>query len=498
MLMMIPHRTQRLTPDLLVSLLSTLLMLFFFSCQSPNPPDDEQGAGNNHGAGGDDKEQMETADQKRNPDYLYDLNAVPEIKLTVTEADWNTFLSNYDRNKNTRLYVPARWEMRKGSDVWVRDSVGLRMRGNTSRRRVEGQQGQKHQDGNSFRRVHFGVKFTEYETGERFFGSDRIILKCFREEPTYVREIYCYDLFRRFGVWTAPRASYCRLSISIEGDKNPVYMGVYEMIEGVRKGWLADRRKDGFLPDEDGNLWKAAWGANLSDFNTNGTRQMGITTEEKEFVYSLKTNKQTGLPSAEQQLYNFMEQMRPLASGSAELKSYIEQHIDIDLFLRMMAVNVTVGMWDDYWIGQNNYYFYFDSRSRFYFIPFDYDHSLGVSQDGKLSDTGKQNPLRWGSLGGDRLLCRKVFSIAEYTERYKQYLLELVDNDDYFTASGSAERIRRWQQMIAPYVENDTGEDMTIADGSISWNSTPYYRILSTDETNYFNVRKTTIYRYCK
>ena len=444
-----------------------------------------------------DTTKTETPDQKRNPAYLYDLTALPQITLTLTEKDWNQYLSNFDANPHNGLYVPAKWTMVKGQDVWHRDSVGLRPRGNTSRVRPEGGGGQPHTNGGQFHHAHFGVRFTEYVTGERFFGSDRVILKWFRNEPAYCREVYCYDLFRRFGVWTAPRASYCRLWLQIEGDDKPVYMGVYELIEGVRNGYLDDRRKDGYLPDSDGNLWKAAWGADLSDFNITGTSNMGVSDEEHSYVYSLKTNKKKGLTAAQKELYDFMEQMRPLPSGSEQLHAYLEQHADVDLFLRMMAVNVAVGMWDDYWINKNNYYFYFDSNHKFYFIPFDYDNTLGTSQAPLMDDAGTANPLTWGSLDGDRLLCKKIFSITEYKELYKQYLLQLCDDDELFTASGSATRIRQWHNLISAYVANDTGEDMQIEDLPASWGSTPQYRLLSTGN-NFFNTRKSAIYQYCK
>ena len=65
-------------------------------------------------------------------------------------------------------------------------------------------------------------------------------------------------------------------------------------------------------------------------------------------------------------------------SGSSALKTFLETHMDVDQFLRAYAVNVMVGMWDDYWHGKNNYYFYFDENNKFYF-PFDYDNTLGTS-----------------------------------------------------------------------------------------------------------------------
>jgi spore coat protein CotH len=54
--------------------------------------------------------------------------------------------------------------------------------------------------------------------------------------------------------------------------------------------------------------------------------------------------------------------------------------MDVDLFLKTYAVSVIVGMWDDYWADNgNNYYFYFDSDGKVYFIPYDYDNSMGIT-----------------------------------------------------------------------------------------------------------------------
>ncbi len=411
------------------------------------------------------------SDTARNPEYLYDINAIPTITISVTEANWNQYLQNYDDDPNNELYIPIAFTFVKNGQTFYRDSVGLRPRGNTSRRRPEGVEGELHQRENAnWRHVHFGLKFTEYETGQRFFGSDRVVLKWFKDDAMYAREIYCYDLFRRFGVWSAPRASYCRLYIHVEGDKQPAYFGVYELLEGIRKGYLADRRKDGYIPDEYGNLWKAGWQSTLSDPNKGN---MQVAEDGENVPYDLKTNK-TELAAAQTELANFISGMTPLKSGSDELKLWLEDHMDVDLFLRAQAVNVMVGMWDDYWVNANNYYFYFDSNHRFYFIPYDYDNTLGTSNN---INPGTQDPMYWGSRGGDRMLIRKVLSIPAFENRYKGYLQELAAGD--FAYEKSKARINAWHNMIRPYISNDTGEDMTIEDKPGEWGHYHRYRLLS-------------------
>ena len=48
----------------------------------------------------------------------------------------------------------------------------------------EGVEGEKHKKkGADWHHAHFGIKFTEYESGEKFFGYDRLVLKWFKGDP---------------------------------------------------------------------------------------------------------------------------------------------------------------------------------------------------------------------------------------------------------------------------------------------------------------------------
>lgn len=425
-------------------------------------------------------------------EYLFDLNAVPEIEIRVSEEQWNTYLTNFDNNPDNAYYVWASFTFRKGDDVYTRDSVGIRPRGNGSRYRPEGSTGEPHSNDSKWHRAHFGIKFTATDTGHRFFGADRIILKWIRNDPSYVREIYCYDLFRRFGVWSAPRSSYCRLTFQIEGDDHPVYLGVYELLENPRKGWLDTRFHAGKIPDKEGFLWKAQYGANLSDGSIS---HMGISDDEgHSFIYNLKTHK-SNLSQAQLELSDFIYGLIPRPSGSDVLRIYLEEHLDMDLFLRTYAVNVMLGGWDDYWFNQNNYYFYFDSNHRFYFIPFDYDNSLGTGTE-KAGNPGTKDPLNWGPLDDTRTLMRKVMSIPEYRQRYLDYMRELAESNDLFAPDGSAQRIRYWQALITLFVNNDTGKDCVIEDKPSKWSYYPAYRLLTgnvgdgiSQESNFFKTK---------
>ena len=99
-----------------------------------------------------------------------------------------------------------------------------------------------------------------------------LILKRFKDDPTYSREVYSYNLFRQNGIWIAPRAAYTRLIIQIdEGDGTfeTVDYGIYSMIEEIKKQFLKERTEEtgGYLSSNKGNLWKCLWKWSLLSIN---------------------------------------------------------------------------------------------------------------------------------------------------------------------------------------------------------------------------------------
>jgi len=412
------------------------------------------------------------------PNGIFDLAKTPEIELDLSVEQWNKLLSNYDLNPKNEKKVAAaiRWTL-NGQTISL-DSIGLKLRGNTSRRRPEGAAGQLHNSATpNWHHCHFALDFAQYRPAQRFQNLSKLNLKWLKDDPAYVREIYSYDLFRRYGVWTAPRASYCRLKIRVAGDAAPAYYGVYEMIESVDEDFIAARAR-GWDPAT-GFLWKGGYaGSNVPDFVS--TASMGVEdvklnpAQSQYFAYDLKTRK-SELAPAQSQLTDFIQDLN--SKTGEDFKTWISQKMDVPLFLKTYAASVMLGMWDDYWVNTNNFYFYFAANGKAYFIPYDYDNTLGTSQI--VANSGTQDPLQWGPATG-RPLINKILSVAEYREMYKTDIRELADSGkDFFDPGKSRQRILSWQALISPYVPNDTGEDMSISDLPASWGNAPFYRLLS-------------------
>lgn len=430
---------------------------------------------------------------KEGYDYVWDDDAIPEVHLDVRLGEWNRLLALYDANSFTTQYVMASITFTKDGETTVVDSVGLRLKGNTSRRRPEGRSGEIHVRNNTdWHHAHFGVNLRKYvdDDAHTIQGIRKLHLKWFKDDPAYVREIFCYDLFKRAGVWTAARDNYCRLWIHVEGDSQEAYYGVYELLEPIDKRYLKDR-KDRF-GSSNGYLWKcrnAAAGLN----NPDGDIWYDDDSDDRH-AYTLETQTEE-FDSARVQLIDFMNKLNSLNDN--DFYTWIQEVTDIDLLLKTYAVNVAVGMWDDYWNNANNYYIYFNARClsgyKFFFIPYDYDNILGTSlRCGVQDDAGRQNPLNWGN-DNNRLIAR-ILKYNDFKDKYVAYLKELIDAKNALIDRQSAQaRIRSWQRMIEPYVDNDTGEDTVIEDKPASWGNHNEYTLLKNGSDNFFTAKAASI-----
>ena len=432
--------------------------------------------------------------------WVFDMNVLPEIHISVTESQWNELLQAYDRNSQTTHYIHCDAEFESKGEKHTFADAGLRLRGNTSRRRPEGNGGEMHKRNNAdWHHCHFTLNLRKYQKDDahELHNVRKIYLKWHKDDRAYCRELYCYDLFRRFGIWTAAYSSYCRLWIHVEGDSKPAYYGVYEMIEAIDDKFVK-RRKDMF-GDHKHNLWKCSYASSPADLNYNNIRNASMYYDDDSgtaYTYELKTNTEN-FETAKEQLIEFSRKLTTLKGE--EFRSWISSVCDVELLLRTYAVNVVVGMWDDYWNNGNNYYIYFNSSDqndyKFFFIPFDYDNTLGTSSNcGVQSDSGRQDPLNWGNTNNQPLI-GKILQFDDFRKIYVDALNELCNPaNDLFYYTHSIARINGWHDMIRPYVDNDTGEDCEIKDRPAGWGNIYDYRLLNENSSiNFFKVKAASI-----
>ena len=472
-------------------------------------------------------------------DSIFNPDELGEMVLVIDRSEWNKHLEYCDIDMGHEESVIAKgFYFAKDSKQWFFKDVGFRIRGNTSRRKPQDSAG-------NYIQSHFAIDFEEWLTDEdkaanldkKLAKSMRgVMLKRFKDDATYSREVYGYNLFRKNKIWVAPRASYTTLKIQIVDDLDldkdgdikefeTVNYGVYGMIEEIKKRFLAERTEKqggGNFVGNNGNLWKCTWKGCKPNFVKNEANSIGeesiepvkdssgkvVQFNKETFTYDYKGD--NTLAEGKTQLLAFMEELNNLPDCNdgnndeadiATIKEFYTNKMDGDLFLRTYAINVILGMNDDYWVNNNNFYFYFDEDGKGYFIPYDYDNILGVSCVGDF-DVGTKNPMEWGSLTDEQHpLIQKILNVPEYMDLYKSYLDLYSNEQSYFDDDKSIAQITNWQSMIQNYINSPDlkYEDTTssfedkVADWSITFVD---YKIYTPSSLNYFTVRQKAIKAY--
>jgi len=119
----------------------------------------------------------------------------------------------------------------------------------------------------------------------------------------------------------------------------------------------------------------------------------------------------------------------------------MQEHFNIDSFLRAMAMNVLLGNPDDYRGNGNNMYYYFDQTEFMTYLPFDYDNSMGSGWDGApafINRTIDNDIYEWGWFDWNTFeipLWTNLMEHEQYRIQYENYLEEFITSGLFSNAS---------------------------------------------------------------
>ena len=307
---------------------------------------------------------------------------IPDSELKKIQEDYekySAFGSKSPIYRKANLYVTIRTVSGEVIERVIGE-VGVRMKGNTSRTNFYSDK-----DG-MYNLVHFKLSFGETFDEEEYYGNEsnvwasedardarkdrtfatleKMDIRWNRnDDATFIREIYCYDIYRELGL-LAPHTNLASVNI---GDD---HAGLFVINEPIDKIFLEKN-----LPKEaqGGDLYKLGWtneGATFTSFTSVGKED---EDKGKFFVYDIKTNKKTTDHSA---LRNLIEKLN---SSSLTKDGYAEV-VDVDSFLKFAAASYMIGNPDDLRNNYNNCYIYFMADTgRAVLIPYDLDRGLGVN-----------------------------------------------------------------------------------------------------------------------
>ena len=370
---------------------------------------------------------------------------IPDSELKKIQEDYEKYSSFGSKSpiyRKANLYITIRTKAGETIERVIGE-VGVRMKGNTSRTNFYSDE-----DG-MYNLVHFKLSFGETFDEEEYYGEDanvwasegerdarkdrtfatleKIDIRWNRnDDATFIREIYCYDIYRELGL-LAPHTNLASVDIGED------HAGLFVINEPIDKIFLEKN-----LPKsaQGGDLYKLGWtneGATFTHFNSVGKED---EDKGKFFVYDIKTNKKTTDHSA---LRNLIERL----NSSSLTKAGYADVVDVDSFLKFAAASYMIGNPDDIRNNYNNCYIYFMADTgRAVLIPYDLDRGLGVNVwnpygDGMTTDspfskynvTGVQcNPFFTKSVisGG--------FYINEFVDALEEISAHQIFNPEIFAA----------------------------------------------------------------
>ena len=363
----------------------------------------------------------------------FDDQRVRPVELRLTQADWDALQAA----PTSKARVPAEAVV-FGERL---SSVAASLKGNSSIT-VPGW------------KKPWKIDLDYFIAGQEYRNLKQLLFHNNFADASMLREKLAYDMMAFAGV-PAGHAAYVTLSLDITDDEQPpFYLGVYTMVERVDAKFVDNR----FGRDQGtGNLYKAdAWfEQGAADLAYYGEDILKYPRPRGELAYHLQTN-------LEQPDYSRLIELTRVLDGTqytseAEFAAALEQVLNVDGFLRYLAVIFTNLNLDTYPYTGNNYYLYDDpSTGRFEFIAWDLNNSWGHFAGGfdfpLYGAPCCLGPLEWAPL------FTKVLQVETYRRDYAAYVDLLTRH--WFTAENVSRLTAQWQALIRPHLERDGGDRM--------------------------------------
>jgi len=377
------------------------------------------------------KAKKKTAEKKERPDYarVFDNPKILSFTIELTAENWDKMLPTPPEPPRPGQpprppefdfeYVKA--TVRFGDEVYR--AVALRFKGHSSFRGAAP---------DSLRKP-YKLDFDRFVESRTFHGFKKLNFSNAFKDPSLLREKLAYDLFAKAGV-PAPRASFAKIFLTVEGRFQNQYAGLYTLVEQVDSVFLKDRfsHSKGLLikvetPDDlpyRGDDW--------SSYQRDFVLERGETSDTAALIRFVK----------------FLHQ-----ANDAQFAGEIETRLNVKGFLAQLAVNTLLSNLDSYAGTGHNFYLYHNSETgRFEFIPWDLNEAFGNFAMGSPDDMMDLDLYR--PFAGKRVLIERLMKIENYREQYRAILKKLIEGP--FHPDTICAEMDRLHALIGPDARADS------------------------------------------
>lgn len=361
-------------------------------------------------------------DDKRPPrestsgDTLFGLDRVHELHLEMTAEEWQAMQPARRGGFGGMRRRPEPETEKKGDREthrsvfgaefpWARTSfsdgettysdVGIRYKGNSTFSMVTA--GAKRS---------FKIDFDYHVPDQRYRGRQKLNLNSCSFDPSLGRDALAYAAFRRAGV-PAPRTAFAHVTITVPGKYDKEYLGLYTLIEQVDREFLRDR-------------FEHSGGLRLKPEGVRSPEYLGDAWSRYEGIYRPK---RTASPAESQRVMNFARFVSD--TTDEEFAAQASSYLDVEEFLRFVAVTAMVSNLDNMFQIGHNYYMYLDpTTNRFIFMPWDLD--LAFANFPMMGSREEQMDLSLTHpFSGENELFDRLMEIESVSALYRKVLEEL-------------------------------------------------------------------------
>ena len=225
-------------------------------------------------------------------------------------------------------------------------------------------------------------------------------------DPTKSREALAFAIFREAGV-PAPRTALAEVTLTVPGKHEKAYLGLYTLVEPVDRAFLVDR----FHSDK---------GLLLRPQGLRGLDFLGDDWGKYRGPYRPLAEP---TPDEAKRLIEFLRLVQN--TDDERFRKEIGLYLDVDEFLRFMAVQAMIANADGFFTLGYNYSLFLDpNTNRFLFIPGDQELSFAnfamMGSADRLMDMSLARPY-----GGQNRLADRLLAIADVREAQQKILEDL-------------------------------------------------------------------------
>ena len=244
------------------------------------------------------------------------------------------------------------------------------------------------------------LNFDKFKEDQRFHGLDKLHLNNSLQDPSFLTELICSELFLAAGV---PAARTTHAVVELNGRK----LGLYVVKEGFTKSFLKRH-----FANPKGNLYDGGF---LKDI-----------TEPMERI----SGTEDGQPAVERLV-------KACRINDPNLRlTELEKRLDVERFISFLVVEMMTWHWDGYLMKANNYRLYHDPETdRIVFLPHGMDQMFW-QPGGTIFPTS------------EGMVASRLLSATGIRTRYRTRAAELTTN--VFQADRLTERIRLVAKRIRP------------------------------------------------